>query len=145
MTPYGCRGCGYGRASNGPIGSLRAKERKSTKRHLLPGFLASCRGQDCDELEMLSEETEAPVASGGCQRHPASHCHPGACLQLHSCPGPPSATSRPRSWPFPAHSHWPGALAEKLMTKIGSLAFEPANVYSLILPELGAKSQGARM
>lgn len=114
-------------ASPGP---LRVKERKATKRQF---------------VSRLDAQVKGGLSWRYFQRRLKPTWHQGrmpASALLHSCPGPPLATTLSKSQPFLTNVHWPGALAENLMIYLGSLSFEQVSMYFLILPEVGTKSRG---
>lgn len=115
------------------IGPLRMKQRKATTMQFVSRLEAQVKGgldRRCFQRRLKPKWHQG--------RMPAP-------TSMSSCPGLQPATTLPRSQPFLANIHWPGTLAENLMIHICSLSFEQVNVYFLILPELGAKSQGANM
>lgn len=115
------------------IGPLRVKEKKATTTQFVSGLDVQVRGG----LGWRSFQRRLkPKWRQGRMPAPTS---------VHSCPGLQPATTLPRSQLFLANIHWPGALAENSMIHVCSLSFEQVNVYFLILPELGAKSQGANV
>ena len=109
-------------ASPGP---LRVKERKATKRQFVSRLDAQAKGG----------------LSWRCFQRRLKPTWPASAL-LHSCPGTLLAATLSKSQTFLANVHWPGAMAENLMIYLGSLSFEQVSMYFLILPALGAKSQG---